>query len=241
MRSLERTLLLLAALCLILLILVNGRPYFTNATRPPRGIQDPHVALQMARSVEEVDAILGDAPSPDREVMRIKQYIDFAFIASYAAVFVVVSRAVTPTTRWAWVIGVCGALAAFQDARENVDILRLLDTPLRETTQGMLSHLRVMSSGKWVSEALAMAALGVVTRRSRRWYLRLIAGVELAAPALMLWGLIYNAGLVWVGLLLDAALISNAATLKFLLADIANYESATRSSIPRTVRQDPAG
>ena len=32
---------------------------------------------QVARSVGEVDAILGEAPSPDREAMRIKQYIDF--------------------------------------------------------------------------------------------------------------------------------------------------------------------
>ena len=89
----ERAARILAVLCLIVVVLLNGRPYFTTFSIPPRGIRDPHVALQMVRSVAEVDAILGDAPSPDREAMRMKQYIDFAFIAFYAALFVVISIA----------------------------------------------------------------------------------------------------------------------------------------------------
>ena len=93
MRSPERAALALAVLCAVLLILVQGRPYFTTSSFPQRGIADPQVAMQMARSVPEIDAILGEAPSPDRVVMRMKQYIDFAFIAAYTALFVVMSWA----------------------------------------------------------------------------------------------------------------------------------------------------
>src|SRR5450631_2203863 len=98
-RLLERAALALAVLCVALLILLEGRPYFTTASIPVRGIRDPQVALQMVRSVQEVDAILGDVPSPDREVMRMKQYIDFAFIASYAALLLVIAWALTPLSR----------------------------------------------------------------------------------------------------------------------------------------------
>jgi hypothetical protein len=222
----ERVFMVLAVLCLVLLILVDGKPYFTNASKPPRGILDPHVALQMARSVQEVDAILGDVPSPDREVMRMKQYIDFAYIGSYAGVFVVISWALARMNRWGWLIGILGVLAALHDVRENFDILGLLDTPLSETTPQMISHLHLMSVGKWGFAAAALAVLGVFTWCSRRWYLRLIAGVDLAAAALILGGLVDNAWLVWAGLPLAAGMIANAATLKLLVADITSRKIA---------------
>src|SRR5258708_25085519 len=78
----------LALACVVMIVILNGNPKFTNASQPPRGIASPVVALEVARNVDEVDAILGEAPSPDREAMRIKQYIDFGFIASYAALYV---------------------------------------------------------------------------------------------------------------------------------------------------------
>src|SRR5215510_9028392 len=78
----------LALACIAALIVHSLRPDFSNASQPARGISSPVVALQMARNIDEVDDVLGDAPSPDREAMRIKQYIDFAFIASYAALYI---------------------------------------------------------------------------------------------------------------------------------------------------------
>ena len=73
LRNLERLAAALAILSFIFFVLLQGKPYFTNASRPPRGIPDSEAAIQVARSVEEIDDILGDAPSPDREVMRFKQ------------------------------------------------------------------------------------------------------------------------------------------------------------------------
>ena len=230
MRSPERLALVLGVLCLATLVLLEGRPYFTTFSIPQRGIRDPQVALQMARSVAEVDAILSDAPSPDREAMRLKQYIDFAFIASYAALFVVLGRALMAVARWAWLVGVFGALAAFHDVREDIDILRLLDTPLDATTQQMISHLHLMSVSKWSFAAAAIALLGAFTMAGRRWYLKLIGAVDLLAAALVLWGLIDNPVLVWAGAPLAAGMIANAATLKFLI-----HEPASRNPVPRSV------
>src|SRR5512133_3668636 len=82
--SLQRVTVALAMLTAAAFVLLLGRPSFTNASKPPR-FGDPMLALQFARDVQDVDWILGDAPSPDREVMRVKQYVDFAFIACYAA------------------------------------------------------------------------------------------------------------------------------------------------------------
>src|SRR5712691_13055416 len=67
-------------------VLLTGKPSYTNASRPPRFNAD--LAMQFARDVDEVGLILGDAPSPDREVMRVKLFIDYGFIASYSALFV---------------------------------------------------------------------------------------------------------------------------------------------------------
>src|SRR5260221_720922 len=65
-RSPERVAQALAVLCLVILAVLAGKPSFTNASQPPRGIRDPMIALQMARDAGEVDAILGESPGPDR-------------------------------------------------------------------------------------------------------------------------------------------------------------------------------
>ena len=76
----------LAVLCLVIAALVVGKPSFSNASLPVRGIDDPVIAIQSARSIVDVDYVLGNAPSPDREVMRIKQRLGFAFIGAYTAI-----------------------------------------------------------------------------------------------------------------------------------------------------------
>ena len=68
---LERWIGIIAVLNLAMIALLSGRPYFSNASHPVRGISNPVLALEVARNVAEVDAILSDAPSPDREAMRI--------------------------------------------------------------------------------------------------------------------------------------------------------------------------
>ena len=94
-----------------------------------------------------------------------------------------------------------------------------IDTPLDRTAPQMVSHLHLMSVVKWMLAAIAIGLLGAFTLRSRRWYLRLIAGVDFLAAATILWGLVDNPWLVWAGAPLAAGMIANAATLKFLIAE----------------------
>ncbi len=216
---LERAALALAALCLVFVFVLNGRPYFTTSSFPPRGIMDPHIAVQMVRSVRELDAILGDAPSADREVLRVKQYVDFAYIASYASLLALVSIVFYRWSRWTVAIGIFGFIAALQDVRENLDILQLINTPLSAVTGPMISHLHLMSVIKWGAAALAIGLLGVFTLRARKWYFRLLAAVDLLAAGIILWGLVDNPMLVWAAFPLAFGMIVNAATLKFLIRD----------------------
>src|SRR5437016_3589027 len=122
----ERLAQILAVWCLVIIAVMAGKPAFTNASQPVRGITDPGIALQTARSVDEIDNILSDAPSADREVMRLKQYIDFAFIASYAALAVVMAWAMRRRMRCtALALTTFTLIAATFDVLENRAILRL--------------------------------------------------------------------------------------------------------------------
>jgi hypothetical protein len=145
-------------------ILLIGRPSFTNASKPPR-FGDPVLALQFARDVQDVDWILGDAPSPDREVMRVKQYVDFGFIACYTALFLALSGLAIRKGGWKQVTGIaagiCGLAAGVFDVLENRAILNLLDVPLRATTPAMIQAIRGPSTAKWILAGVTVVLLAV--------------------------------------------------------------------------------
>src|ERR1017187_345545 len=124
----------LAVLNLAIIAILMGRPSFSSASRPVRGITSPVLAMEVARNVTEVDAILSDAPSADREAMRIKQYADFGFIGGYAALYVVMSLLLMREGRvLAISAAILGVLAAIFDVMENLGILRIIDTDLAHT------------------------------------------------------------------------------------------------------------
>jgi hypothetical protein len=158
----SRVTVLLALLTAAAFILLLGRPYFTNASRAPR-FGDPMLALQFARDVQDVDWILGDAPSPDREVMRVKQYVDFGFITCYAALCAALGAAAARKGGWRLVTGIaagiCGLATGVFDVLENRAILNLLDVPLRATTPAMLQAIRGPSTAKWVLAGVTVVLL----------------------------------------------------------------------------------
>jgi hypothetical protein len=160
--SLERLTALLAMLTVAALVLLLGRPSFTNASRPPR-FGDPVLALQFARDVRDVDWILGEAPSPDREVMRVKQYVDFAFITCYAALCAALGALAARQGGWRQVTGiaagVCGLATGVFDVLENRAILHLLDVPLRATTPAMIQAIREPSTAKWILAGVTVVLL----------------------------------------------------------------------------------
>jgi hypothetical protein len=149
--SKKRLVILLAMLTLAAFILLVGPPSFTNASKPRFG--DPMLALQFARDVQDVDWILGDAPSPDREVMRVKQYVDFGFIACYVSLCAALGAVAARKG------GICGLAAGLFDVLENRAILNLLDVPLRATTPAMIQAIREPSTAKWILAGVTVVLL----------------------------------------------------------------------------------
>ena len=143
--------------------LLMGRPSFTNASKPRFG--NPMLALQFARDVQDIDWILGDAPSPDREVMRVKQYADFAFIVSYTGLALALAALASRKGGWRRAAGIaaaiCGVGAGVFDIFENRAILKLLDVPLRATTPAMIEAIRGPSTAKWVLASVTVVLLSV--------------------------------------------------------------------------------
>lgn len=218
----ERIAQALAVLCLMILILLAGKPSFTNASEPVRGIHDPAIAVQVARNAAEIDAILGPAPGADREAMRLKEYLDFALIVAYIGIAAAMAVAMKRMRPLAWVLLGCVLAAAFFDWTASLAILRLLPVDLPQTTQPMIDAIRRASAVKWSLLALAFALLAVFFFRSRRWYLRLIAVLDLAAGALAYFGISHNEWLPSAAGLLSVGLVLSAATLNVL-----THESAS--------------
>jgi hypothetical protein len=162
--SRHRVVILLAMITVAAFILLLGQPYFTNASKPPR-FGDPVLALQFARDVQDIDWILGDAPSPDREVMRVKQYVDFGFITCYTALFLALSALAIRKGGWKQVTGIaagiCGVAAGVFDVLENRAILNILDVPLRATTSAMIQAIRGPSTAKWILAGVTVVLLAV--------------------------------------------------------------------------------
>ena len=223
-RTQQRIAWALAAWCLVFLVVLAGRPSFTNASLPVRGVADPVVALQMARNAAEVESIMGEAPSADREVMRVKQYVDFALIAGYLAValIIAVSLARTRHRRLALVIGGIGVLAALADVLENLGTLRVVNLTLGQLTPVTLDALHLASIIKWNLLLSANTLLATITLARREWVLRTAGLFGLAGAALTAAGLFYNSILVWGGLLMLLGLLLTAVTLKAL-----THESAS--------------
>jgi hypothetical protein len=147
-----------AALFAILL----GKPGFTNASNPPGGL-NPQVAIQFAHTVEDVELILGEAPSPDREVLRIKLYLDYVFIAAYTGLLIswsVLARRAGGTWKLIGIAaGVCGTAAGIFDIAENAATFAILDVSLSATTPAMIDAIRHAAIAKWSLASVAAILL----------------------------------------------------------------------------------
>jgi hypothetical protein len=206
--SLQRTIGYVAVLSLAMIAILTGRPAFSNASRPVRGISNPILAMEVVRNLDEVDAVISDAPSPDREVMRIKQYADFGFIACYATLFVLISLLLMAEGRAiAIAAAAMGVIAGICDVIENIGILRVVDTPLNRTTQAMIDAIRYPSLTKWALASLSIGLLAILLARSKSIGLRIAGVLDVLAALLGLYGLRDNAALQWTGLPMAGGLL----------------------------------
>jgi len=207
-RGAERRVGWFAIATLAMVAILSSKPSFTNASRPPRGISNPVIAIEVARNVDEVDAILSDAPSPDREAMRLKTWIDFGFIVAYVGLFLAVARLLGDHVGLA--AAATGTLAGICDVIENVGILRVVNADLQHTTQAMIDVIRIPSLIKWALVWITLALLAGSFWKMGHWSKRALAIVNFAAAALGMYGLFDNAFLVWAGFPMLAGLLGLA-------------------------------
>jgi hypothetical protein len=199
--KLERWTGVLAVLNIAMIAILLGRPSFSNASRPVRGIANPVLAMEVVRNITEVDAILSDAPSPDREVMRIKEYTGFAFIGCYAALFVVMGMMLVREGRaLAITAGSLGVAAAVCDVIGNFGILRLVDVDLSHTTQAMIDAVRYPNLIKWALLAFSLGLFGILLPRKPGVAFRIVGAVGMLTALLALLGLFSNHILAWTGI-----------------------------------------
>jgi hypothetical protein len=159
---LKRLALIAAVACICCFILLRSEPKFSNASAPQR-FSDAVLEIETVRDVEDLRLTLGDVPSADRETMRLKTKIDFAFIVSYGALFVALGILLSRRGGWRRIAGVAlgiGAIAAAVfDVLENLAILAILDVPIALTTETMLSAIRNPSTVKWSLIAICAVLL----------------------------------------------------------------------------------
>jgi hypothetical protein len=208
-----------AVLCLAISALLLGQPSFSNASLPVRGITDPVIAIQAARSVIDVDYVLGEAPSPDREVMRVKQRIGFAFIGAYTALLLTLSilllrsgglgRMLAPAAM------VCALAAAAFNLASGLAVLRILDVPLEETTPPMINAIRSAGFTSWALAALTLLLLSVYFFRSPKLLSRSTSALFAITAFMQLYGLRDGQFLVLASVPAGLALLAIAAATLF--------------------------
>lgn len=206
-----------AVLCLAISVLLLGRPSFSNASLAVHGITDPVIAIEDAQSVQDVDYVLGEAPSPDREVMRLKERIGFALTAAYTGLFFSLSllllrsggagRIAAPAAM------ICAAGAAVFEVLADLAILRILDVHLFETTGAMINSIRSAAFVSWMLSALTLLMLAIYFFRSTGWLMRSVGVLFVTTAFLQLIGLRDGEFLVLAGVPGALALLGIAVAM----------------------------
>jgi hypothetical protein len=170
----------------------------------PGGFKGRVIAIEFARSVCDVEVIIGAETHENRAVMRRVLKLDTFFILSYWLLFAVLGFLLTQGgSRWAMWLGliaiICGTGSAFFDFIENSGIRHVVDTPLSATTSEMVVAIRDATLVKWclsfVTSMLLAAALLYLDAdgASAPRLLGILSGISFVAGALVgLIGLHYN-------------------------------------------------
>jgi len=139
--------------------------------------------LQLPRSVAKLEAAAGSTPE-ERERNRHNIYADFAYLASYTAVFVAAGTLLARQgPRWSRAVGllavVTGVATGVLDVLENLTILRELrpgaDLP------ALYSRVRGFSIPKWILAAVTNFSLASFVACGRWWLTRAVGAVAALA------------------------------------------------------------
>lgn len=180
----------------------------------PGGMRTPVLALELARSPAEVDAMLGPAPAqqdPWRAGLRLGTWLDYALLLAYGALLASAARALDdgparrPELRAAFVLAL---IASAADALENLWLLEILSAPGAAPTRA-LTLLAWSTWAKWLALGVCGACLApTLFRRGKLASAAAVAGVVAllsVAPA-YLWRGLYAEVMLAAVVLLQLAL-----------------------------------
>jgi hypothetical protein len=152
----------------------------------PRGFSSPVVAMQMARSMQEVGQIVGDPDHEARFRMRTLQYVDFLFVCAYWLESVMIGGLLwqygSPLTKPLGAAAIlCATLTAFFDFRENLAILRVLSTSATQKQDRLVRAVNAAAVRKWylfsiTTVLLSIAFVGIGDYRTVAGLLLLLTG-----------------------------------------------------------------
>jgi hypothetical protein len=225
------------AYCLLLLLgvvfsLLSSSQSRARSDAPPaklpHGLSKPMLALELARTVDDVEQIVGDQGDPRRAKMLALLRTDtFGFIPTYWLYFLSLSWLLAhrsiPYSFWFGVaVAVCATAAALFDLAENHYIRVTLETPLSQTAADTVRGIYRSSLIKWL---LIFVALALLSRLFlERGDLLVIIGILfLITSVLGFVGLRHNPAIEWSYVPLLVTLVSVAATFAFFPARFLRY------------------
>ncbi len=140
-----RTLLGLTAVTLVLacILLMLSPPHPEQAQL---GYRSSAFALQMARDWPTLTIILA---TPARDGFRLYTLVDFAFIAAYGALWLLMGWRFGERAWLKWIIGACVLGAVLCDVAENLATLRVLAVSSGYTNE-MALDIRNWALTKWI-------------------------------------------------------------------------------------------
>lgn len=206
-----------AVACIAVAVLLLGNPSFSNASLPVNGITDPVIAIQTARSIKDIDYVLGESPSPDREVMRIKERIGIGFAIAYGGLLLTLSLGLLRSGGIGRVLAPAAMVtslgAAGFNIASNLAVLRLLDVNLFGTTSAMVNSIRSPAFVAWALAALALLFLSVYFFRTPRVLARITGALFVITGLMQMYGLRDGQFLVLASAPAAVALVLIAARL----------------------------
>jgi hypothetical protein len=142
---------ILIACALLIVLAVLGTVMRSRSTARidlPFDLQSTGVAAEFASTPEEVISVFGADRRYSKEIVE-QQYLDFAFIACYVALFVVLGRALRdydlPAPKaFAWIVVGLALAAGLFDIAEDIAILKIASAG-----SPTISNVRMFSLPKW--------------------------------------------------------------------------------------------
>jgi hypothetical protein len=133
----------------------------------PRGFGNPVLAMELARSTDEVEAIIGEPGHSDRSQMRSQQHLDLVFIFAYGTLLVLMSillwrRRFRLAKVLAVFSGFFAVMAAGLDIREDLLIINVISKPVAQVDEGLVRMIRYTAMAKWSLLYIAMILLAFV-------------------------------------------------------------------------------